>query len=245
MTLAPATPVAESRASLTHNDPTQMFSTHPHPPSRPHERTDAESLSAEHKWECSALKILVGVWESQHQHQGKAQIRRAGKAQHQHQIRTGSQHRHCTGRAEAVFRQGVLESNLSAQCCYSQHSIRLSPRSGCYPVRSGCYPASSAFQNEPPSEPEGTPQNLSVDTRGELRLPPGFPIRQRTDQKAAPLTPRNSEPGPHEQRSLSRGGRATLRSLPVEVWQDRASRYNPWSQAFPSGLQGAPFAPSI
>ena len=145
--------------------------------------------------QCS--KNLVGVWESQHQHQDKAQIRRAGKAQHQHQIRAGSQHRqqHCTGRAEAVFRQGVLESNLSAQCCYSVSPIRVQPKVRLLPSEVRLLLGPSAFQNEPPSEPDGSLRNGSVDTRGELRLPPGFSIWQRTGQKAAPLTPRIQNQG--------------------------------------------------
>jgi hypothetical protein len=104
---------------------------------------------------CSGLKILVELGSHSIRRQASDQ-KRAGKAQHQHQIRAGSQHRQGRGTAQAVFRQGLLESSeASAQCCYSQHSIRLSPRSGCYPVRSGCYSGLPLFKTSLPANQMG------------------------------------------------------------------------------------------
>jgi hypothetical protein len=134
--------------------------------------------------------------------------KRAGKAQHQHQIRAGSQHRQERVTPQAVFRQGLLESSeASAQCCYSQHSIRLSPRSGCYPVRSGCYSGLPLFKTSLPASQMGQPKSPPL-TLGEFPTPPGVRVLARWLSESGSVDTTDSEPGPHEQRSLSSVGKA-------------------------------------
>jgi hypothetical protein len=165
--LAPASLGSERGPSLTHNDPGPIKSSDPHPPSRPHERTDAESdFKSSTSASCSGLKILVswGVTASE----GRHQIRR-GQARHSISIRSGQGH--STGKRESPHRQSsgrVFWKAQKGQCSVllltAQAKVR--PRSGCYPVKVRLLLGPSAFQNEPPSEPDGSAQKPSVDTRG-------------------------------------------------------------------------------
>jgi hypothetical protein len=144
---------------------------------------------------CSGLKILVELGSHSIRRQGiRSKEGRQGTASASDQGRLTAQagQRHSTGSLQAGS-FGKLRGQCSVLLLTAQHQTQ--PKVRLLPSEVRLLLGPSAFQNEPPSEPDGSLRNGSVDTRGASRLPPGFSIWQRTGQKAAPLTPRIQNQG--------------------------------------------------
>ena len=128
-----------------------------HPPVRTNGRMRVR-FQVEHKCLMQWAKNLGECGSHSIRRQASDQ-KRAGKAQHQHQIRAGSQHRQERVTPQAVFRQGLF-GKLRGQCSVllltAQAKVR--PGSGCYPVRSGCYSGLPLFKTSLPASQREHPK---------------------------------------------------------------------------------------